>query len=165
MNITAKDIDNIIYTIFHVSPEKLHSLYGTANERDLRNLAMYKCREYLNWSYTRISKYYGRKGHNTAMNNVTSAKNLIETDKSFRQKNDMLDSWLIYKGLLKKKKEQYNLNYRLRKKGFTVDYQSRTIDLPFPHNLQKMEVLKKSDLIKKNKYSVQLSLFKYQTNT
>lgn len=156
MKLTQKDIDRCVCKVFRISLETLHSDSQKRAITDARNLAMLKGKEFLKLSSLKLKKHFGKDSHTTILEDLQSARNLIETDRNARERSAFVDQ-LIYSRIeyLAKNRRKKDLHYRIRKKGFVVNPKARTISIP-PDRMP--ELRRSMETIKELGYNIQLSI-------
>ena len=150
-------INLIVAGHFDTTPNQL--MYDQRN--DARKAAMLICNEVLKASTIKLARWYGKHQHTTPMRTLRVARNLIETDKTFRTryKSALLQVQLQYNAELEKKtiKQVYNLNYRVREKGLSVSTRTRTLSIT-EQQLNTIEGTQVKKLLNQHHYVIQLSL-------
>lgn len=56
-----------------------------------RQVCMYFARKYTQYSLQKIGNFFGKKDHATVSHAISTVNNMVDTDKYFRDKHDMLD--------------------------------------------------------------------------
>ncbi|MEI6061163.1 MAG: hypothetical protein WCR72_10665 [Bacteroidota bacterium] len=157
---TYQDINNIVARHFGTTPDLL---YSSPKEVDTiaRAAAIHICRIVFKASYLKLMKWYCHKQHTTSMHSVVVAQNLFATNKQFRRKfnSALLESKSAYELEFAKKlkKQMYNLNYSLRKKGIVVSSRTRTVSIS-EADLKELENCQLYKLIHAHKYRIQFSI-------
>jgi hypothetical protein len=155
---TYKDIDQIVSQVTGIPVEKIHSDRDKIAVCEARNLAMLMCREHLKLSSLKLKKIYGKDSHTTILSDLRSAQNLIDTESTANDRVILIDSRIRqFEKKRRENRELYNLRYRIRQKGFSINVKSKTISVP----TEKKEELEKSQfskLLRRHGYNVQYSI-------
>jgi hypothetical protein len=152
-------IDNIVSEITGVSVKLIHSHRGSDPVCDARNMAMLKCKQWLKTSNVKLTKQYGKDSRGTIISDLKTARDMIETDKEYREKSEDIDKKVRAKiAELKTRQQLYDLHYRLRKMGIPVivRYKTISVDSQYREKIEKSRTMK---LIKQHGYVIQYSIF------
>ena len=157
--ITPREIDRITARVFGITSKQLRSLSMKRKITDARGVAMFMCNKYIHASSNDLCRIYGKKSHSTTLNSLSRVNGHIDTDKIFRNKIDEIHK-LISESIPHRKeiKQIYNLHYRIRQKGLTVDSKKRTVSLP-PDEERKIEIGQLKKLLSQHNYIIQYSIF------
>ena len=157
--ITPREIDRITARVMGITPSQLRSTSRKHKITDARGVAMFMCNHYINASSNNLCRLYGKKSHSTTLNSLRRVNGLIDTDPAFRDKIDEIHKLISESTPHRKEiKQVYNLHYRLRQKGLTVDPKKRTVSLP-PDEEKKIEFGQLKKLLSNHKYIIQYSIF------
>jgi hypothetical protein len=154
-----RDIDRIVSRNFGVSVKLIHSSSHEEKIVIARAAAISLCRRYLNYRFTKLSKVYHKRSHNTSRDAVRNALNLIDTDKAFAYRYGVaaaqveyaMDEW-------KTRKQKYNLHYRLRQKDIPVEPKNQTISIRADQEQLITKSIQLKKLLKTHNYSIQYSI-------
>jgi len=153
------DVDRLVARNFKIKVQLIHSASHEKHIILARAAAIKINRDLLRLSFTRLSKIYNKKSHNTSSHSYRVANDSIDTDKDFRAKyTKAVEQATKFKESWKPRKQKYNLHFRLREKEIPVDTKSRTISIrPDQEGLiTGSSQLKK--IIKSHNYQVQYSI-------
>jgi hypothetical protein len=155
---TYKDIDRIVSQVTGISIKRIHSDRDKIAVCDARNLAMYFCKHHLKLSTLKLKKIYGKDSHTTIMSDIKSAENLIETEPASQERAFLIESKIrCREKQLIKSRELYNLHYRIRLKGFSIDMKSKTVSVS-PDKKESLENSQFEKLLTRHGYYIQYSL-------
>lgn len=155
----SRDIDRIVSKNFGVSTKLIHSASHEDRIVMARAAAIALCRKYLSYPFTRLSKIYQKRSHNTSRDAVRNVENLIATNKAFAHRYQIacaqveyaLDEW-------KTRKQRYNLHYRLRQKDIPVEPKNQTISIRPDQEVMITKSTQLKRLLKQHNYSIQFSI-------
>ena len=156
--LTVSIINKSVAKVYKISVENLSLKKSKKDIREARNMAMYKCRTRLKLSYPKIAALYQLKNHQTARSDIMSAANLIETDAETRLLSAKIDTEIARIEASIKKRQCYNLHYRLRAKNITVDGKGKTVSIT-PEESQKLNKGQINKLLRRHSYGVQYRLY------
>lgn len=155
------DINRIVAKHFITTEEDVMSskIYNTGAHP--RAAAMLICNDLLKASTLKLKNWYNKSNHTTPMRAMSTARNLINTDKVFRAKYRaaLLECKILLEDEAEKKiiKQVYNLNHRVRKKGILVRTRSRTLSCT-EMQLNELKDVQLDKLLTKHNYAIQLSI-------
>jgi len=155
----SRDIDRIVSKNFGISTKLIHSSSHEDKIVMARAAAISLCRKYLGYPFTRLSKIYHKRSHNTSRDAVRNVENLIATNKAFAHRYGIacaqveyaMDEW-------KTRKQRYNLHYRLRQKNIPVEPKNQTISISPDQEKLILNSRQLKKLLKQHNYSIQYSI-------
>lgn len=157
--ISPREIDRITARVFGITSKQLRSPSVKRKITEARFVAMFMCNKYIHASSNDLCRIYGKKSHSTTLNSLSRVNGLIETDKVFQSKINEIHKLISESTPHRKEiKQVYNLHYRLRQKGLTVDPKKRTVSLP-PDEESKIEIGQLKKLLSLHNYIIQYSIF------
>lgn len=153
------DIDRIVARNFGISNKLIHSKSQEDNIIKARAAAITICRRILDYKFSRLSKIYNKRSHNTSRNAYANCKNMLETDKlfAFRYGKAFAEA-MYFNDDFKTRKQKYNLHYRLREKNITVRTKEHTISITPDQECLITGSVQLKKLLKAHKYSIQYSI-------
>jgi hypothetical protein len=153
------NINRIIYKHFGIK-RNLTSFSLKTIAVKARFAAMLLCSEELGYSLHQIRRAYKRKSHSSIHHALVTARNLCETDKKYRQQVALARADVRYmKTELKRRKQRYNLHYRLRQKGVTVNTPDRMISITPEQEMLITASDQPQKLLSKHNYLIQYQIF------
>lgn len=156
--ITFVQVNKIVAKQFRISPKMIMSNNTTRPASEARHIAMWICKHYLDYSSNDLMQFYNKRNHSTPLNSIHRCQDLMDTDKAFRARVQLIEEKVMEKiDDLKEVKQRYNLHYRLREKDLRVNTKSKTVSLK-PGEEDKIQNCQLSKLLKKHHYSVQYSI-------
>lgn len=162
--LTPHDIDKIVAERMNVSVTEMHSDETRREISNARAMGCLKLKQFLGWGTVRSRKHYGKDSHTTVMSALKTINNLINTGVKFdRQKTfaDMsirIDADIRKRLEFYKRKEIYNLNYRVRQKNIDLFHKDKTVSINLDE-LAKLDKKQVKKLLAKHNYKIQLKLF------
>lgn len=155
---TPRDVNRVVARHFRISYEMI--MKGNDKKRSVpaRAAAMLLCRDLLKLSSLKQRKVYGKNAWSTILHNWKLASDLTETDPRYRKHlEDARNELMALQQRQRDRKQEYNLHFRVRKKGIRVQAKDRTIICTEEQaaGLSDRQTMK---LIRKHKYAIQLSL-------
>lgn len=150
-------INKSVAKVYNIPVKSLSLKKAKKEIREARNMAMYKCRTRLKLSYPKIAALYQLKNHQTAMSDIKSAANLIDTDVGTQQLSQAVDYEIELNLSDIITRQRYNLHYRLRGKNITVDCKGKTVSV-LPEEAEKLKKDQINKLLRRHKYGVQYRL-------
>lgn len=154
------DINRIVAEQFNTTPEELMNARGYAGSYP-RCAAMLICHELLHASTLKLKEWYGKRQHTTPLRALITARNRIQCDKDFRIRYNA--ALLLVKALQtqendkKQSKKVYNLNHRVKQKGFNASTRSHTIQCT-ADKLDQLNGKQLGKLLNDHHYVIQLQL-------
>ena len=82
--ITPEKIQNTVSNYFHIDLKDLHSKSRKQEIAKARQIAMFLCKKYTNYSFAHIGSIVGKRDHATVLHACRTVQDLIDIDKSFR---------------------------------------------------------------------------------
>jgi len=154
----AVKIDQIVCDIYGITLEKMYSKSHKRLISDARKTAMYYRHFYLKESSLKLARAFGKKTHTTILFALKNCRDWSKTSPEFRDKFERIGSWIEIQiqteNHFRTIKQRYNMNYRMRRKGFNINYKSRTLILPAGMDIEKNQQTRLSHL----GYAIQFSL-------
>ena len=82
--ITPEKIQNTVSGYFHIDLKEIHSKSRKQEIAKARQIAMFLCKKYTNYSFAHIGSIVGKRDHATVLHACRTVQDLIDIDKSFR---------------------------------------------------------------------------------
>ena len=89
--ITPDLIQNTVSGYFHIDIKELHSKSRKQEIAKARQIAMFLCKKYTNYSFAHIGNIVGKRDHATVLYACRTVQDLIDIDKSFRSQVDEIE--------------------------------------------------------------------------
>jgi len=82
--ITPEKIQNTVSSYFNIDLKDIHSKSRKQEIAKARQIAMFLCKKYTNYSFAHIGSIVGKRDHATVLHACRTVQDLIDIDKSFR---------------------------------------------------------------------------------
>jgi len=82
--ITPEKIQNTVSNYFHIDLKDIHSKSRKQEIVKARQIAMFLCKKYTNYSFAHIGSIIGKKDHTTVLYACRTVQDMIDIDKTFR---------------------------------------------------------------------------------
>lgn len=105
--ITTNEIDKAVCEYFQISVESLHSKSRKREIVQTRQIAMYFSKQFTEDSLASIGHQIGSKNHATVLHACKTVKNLIDTDKKFKEHCDNIERII-------KSEKNYNMDTSIK---------------------------------------------------
>ena len=153
-----KDVNRIVARAFGINEQKIMSPIKKKDTILARSAAMLITHEVLRASSYRLCHYYKKKSHSTTLHAMTLARNMIDTDKTYRNNYyQALQKCIDFREKWPDRKQRFNLHYRVRAKGMILDTKTKTVSV----TQEQARILEDSQLkilLQKHKYAIQFSI-------
>ena len=92
--ITPEKIQNTVSNYFHIDLKDIHSKSRKQEIAKARQIAMFLCKKYTNYSFAHIGSIVGKRDHATVLHACRTVQDLIDIDKSFRSTMNDIENLL-----------------------------------------------------------------------
>jgi len=92
--ITPEKIQNTVSGYFNIDLKDLHSKSRKQEIAKARQIAMFLCKKYTNYSFAHIGSIVGKRDHATVLHACRTVQDLIDIDKSFRSTMNDIENLL-----------------------------------------------------------------------
>jgi len=152
-------IDRIVSQVYNISVATLRMKSQRQTVILPRMTAMLLCHELLGHNWNRLKRNYGKLSHDTTRHAVLTARDLIETNRLFRDNYNLALARIKSQlPALRSDQQRYDLNYRLRSKQLQVNTRNRSVSITASNEQQITQNKRMMRMLSKHRYSIQYAI-------